>query len=494
MSAARLSSLVSEAGLRPEAQTGDAGVEWATADSRAVRAGSLFVCMPSKSTDTHGYLEAAKAEGAVAAVAHSSDGFARAVSLGLAAVWFPPTQPVFNVSVAKLVRGVFRDPSTAMRVVGVTGTNGKTTTAWMLRDALRAMGRKASYMGTLGFDPGGNRRELANTTPFPVETWQLLQEARLNGVQDFVMEASSHALYERRLAGVRFEVGVFTNLSQDHLDFHRDMEDYASAKRLLFTEYAELAGGEFRSAINVGDPVGARWVAEFGTTVAIGRDLLVTALEKSVSTLVLSASYRDVTREFRIGVGGTFNVWNATSALGALLAMGYILDESVLAMEHVTPVPGRFESVPTGRGFSVIVDYAHTDDALEKLLQSVRELQPGRIITVFGCGGDRDKSKRPKMARAASENSDVTVVTSDNPRTEDPEAIIADVVKGLVAGREATTVVDRREAVGRAVGLARDGDVIVIAGKGHEDYQIIGRTKHHLDDRELVRDALEVVA
>jgi UDP-N-acetylmuramoyl-L-alanyl-D-glutamate--2,6-diaminopimelate ligase len=178
MSAARLSSLVSEAGLRPEAQTGDAGVEWATADSRAVRAGSLFVCMPSKSTDTHGYLEAAKAEGAVAAVAHSSDGFARAVSLGLAAVWFPPTQPVFNVSVAKLVRGVFRDPSTAMRVVGVTGTNGKTTTAWMLRDALRAMGRKASYMGTLGFDPGGNRRELANTTPFPVETWQLLQEAR----------------------------------------------------------------------------------------------------------------------------------------------------------------------------------------------------------------------------------------------------------------------------------------------------------------------------
>jgi UDP-N-acetylmuramoyl-L-alanyl-D-glutamate--2,6-diaminopimelate ligase len=308
------------------------------------------------------------------------------------------------------------------------------------------------------------------------------------------MEASSHALYERRLAGVRFEVGVFTNLSQDHLDFHRDMEDYASAKRLLFTEYAELAGGEFRSAINVGDPVGARWVAEFGTTVAIGRDLLVTALEKSVSTLVLSASYRDVTREFRIGVGGTFNVWNATSALGALLAMGYILDESVLAMEHVTPVPGRFESVPTGRGFSVIVDYAHTDDALEKLLQSVRELQPGRIITVFGCGGDRDKSKRPKMARAASENSDVTVVTSDNPRTEDPEAIIADVVKGLVAGREATTVVDRREAVGRAVGLARDGDVIVIAGKGHEDYQIIGRTKHHMDDRELVRDALEVGA
>jgi UDP-N-acetylmuramoyl-L-alanyl-D-glutamate--2,6-diaminopimelate ligase len=189
-----------------------------------------------------------------------------------------------------------------------------------------------------------------------------------------------------------------------------------------------------------------------------------------------------------------FNVWNTTSSLAGLVALEYGLEDACRAMESVTPVPGRFESVPTGRGFSVIVDYAHTDDALAKLLQSVRELGPSRIITVFGCGGDRDKSKRPKMARAASANSEITIVTSDNPRTEDPGAIIADVVKGLVPGADCKTVPDRREAIELAVRLARDGDVVVIAGKGHEDYQIIGRTKHPMDDRQMARDAVAVLA
>jgi UDP-N-acetylmuramoyl-L-alanyl-D-glutamate--2,6-diaminopimelate ligase len=388
---------------------------------------------------------------------------------------------------------VFGDPSSAMRVVGVTGTNGKTTTAWMMRDALRALGRRAGYMGTLGFDPSGERRELANTTPFPVETWQLLHEAASARVEDLVMEASSHALFERRLFGVRFACGVFTNLSQDHLDFHGSMEEYEAAKLLLFTEYA---GPGFESAINVGDPVGLSWSKKLDVTVTFGApsaELVVEPLEKSLSSLVLRATYRGSESVFKIGVGGMFNVWNATSCLAGLLALGYDLDEACRAMESVTPVPGRFESVPTGRGFGVIVDYAHTDDALVKLLQSVRELAPSRIITVFGCGGDRDKSKRPKMALAASANSEVTIVTSDNPRTEHPLAIIEDVVKGLVPGAVCETVPDRREAIERAVQLARDGDVIVIAGKGHEDYQIIGRTKHPMDDRQMARNAVAVL-
>ena len=496
MTQRRLSSLVAEAGLRPEAQTGDAEVAWITADTRNMAHSSVFVCMPSRNTDTHSLLASAKEKGAVAAVAHSAAGREAATLLGLVAVLVAPEQPQFNSSVGALARAVFGDPSSAMRVVGVTGTNGKTTTAWMLRDALRALGRRASYQGTLGFDPDGTRRELANTTPFPVETWQLLHEAREKGVQDFVMEASSHALVERRLAGVRFEEGIFTNLSQDHLDYHRDMEDYAAAKILLFTEYARAAGPAFRSAINVGDPVGARWAARLDVTVSYGgegADLKVRALEKSVSSLALEAVFRGSLARFEIGVGGTFNVWNATSALAGLLAMGIDLDVAAQGMERVTPVPGRFESVPTGRGFSVIVDYAHTDDALTKLLQSVRELGPRRVITVFGCGGDRDKTKRPKMARAASENSDVTIVTSDNPRTEDPETIIAEVVKGLDAGKESETIVERPKAVRRAIEIARDGDVVVIAGKGHEDYQIIGRTKHPMDDRALARDALEAL-
>jgi UDP-N-acetylmuramoyl-L-alanyl-D-glutamate--2,6-diaminopimelate ligase len=451
--------------------------------------------MPSKSTDSHAYLAEAKSSGAVAALVHSEEGMSRALGLGLAAVSVPLDQPGFNIACGSLARSVFDDPSSRLRIVGVTGTNGKTTTAWMMRDALAAMGRRAGYMGTLGFDPGGTRRELANTTPFPVETWQLLHEAEGAGVQDFVMEASSHALFERRLFGVKFACGVFTNLSQDHLDYHRDMEDYAAAKLLLFTEYA--LDESFVSAVNVGDPVGQRWAGQIKVTVtfgAEGADLEVTATEKSVSSLRLLARFQGAERAFSIGVGGLFNVWNATSSLAGLLALGIRLEDACKAMESVTPVPGRFESVPTGRGFSVIVDYAHTPDALEKLLASVRELSPQRVITVFGCGGDRDRTKRPKMARAASANSDVTIVTSDNPRTEDPEAIVQEVVGGLMPGAVCETWIDRREAITRAVSLARDGDVVVIAGKGHEDYQIIGRTKHPMDDRQIAREALAVLA
>jgi UDP-N-acetylmuramoyl-L-alanyl-D-glutamate--2,6-diaminopimelate ligase len=494
MTTKRFTSLIGEAGLRPQAQSGEADVAWITADTRNCRPGSLFVCMPSQNTDTHALLGAAKQSGAVAALVHGPDGFHTAEGMGLAVAESTRSQPGFNVACGSLARAVFEDPSSRMRVVGVTGTNGKTTTAWMMRDALRTLGRRAGYMGTLGFDPAGERRELANTTPFPVETWQLLHEAASAGVEDLVMEASSHALYERRLHGIRFVCGVFTNLSQDHLDFHGTMEEYASAKLLLFTEYA---GPRFVSAINVGDPVGREWSGQFDVTVTFGSpdaELVVEPVEKEISSLVLRASHRGISTVFKVGVGGLFNVWNTTSSLAGLVALEYGLEDACRAMESVTPVPGRFESVPTGRGFSVIVDYAHTDDALAKLLQSVRELGPSRIITVFGCGGDRDKSKRPKMARAASANSEITIVTSDNPRTEDPGAIIADVVKGLVPGADCKTVPDRREAIELAVRLARDGDVVVIAGKGHEDYQIIGRTKHPMDDRQMARDAVAVLA
>ena len=310
------------------------------------------------------------------------------------------------------------------------------------------------------------------------------------------MEASSHALAERRPSGVRFEVGVFTNLSQDHLDFHGTMEEYEDAKQLLFTEYAERAGSEFRSAINVGDKVGLKWADIRPPTItfgAPGADLECDATEVSVDSILLHASFREDERDFRVGVGGLFNVWNAASSLATLLAMGFTLGESVEGMESVTPVPGRFESVQNGRGFGVIVDYAHTDDALKKLLESARQLQPKRIITVFGCGGDRDRAKRPKMARAASENSDVTIVTSDNPRNEDPLQILHEVEQGLVSGKTWESIVDRRAAIHRAIDLAEPGDIVVIAGKGHEDYQIIGDTKHPMDDREMAREALEAL-
>ena len=306
------------------------------------------------------------------------------------------------------------------------------------------------------------------------------------------MEVSSHALQERRVAGIGYAAGTFTNLSQDHLDYHSTMKEYAAAKRLLFTE---AAGEGFVSAINIGDPVGAAWNQERTATTsygAPGADLTLQARSMKIDSLDLTAEYEGQVQKFTVRLGGRFNVWNVESALATLLALGYGLSESCEALGTAASVPGRFESIQNGRGIGVIVDYAHTDDALEKLLVSVRDLEPNRVITVFGCGGDRDRTKRPKMAKAASENSDITVVTSDNPRTEDPQEIIADVVEGLMPGKESYTVSDRREAVAKAIGIAQPGDVVVVAGKGHEDYQIIGREKLPMDDRDLIREALEV--
>lgn len=472
---------------------GDAEASAVVADSRQNVDGAVFVCMPSASRDTHAFLDQVRAKGAVAAICHSAEGFELAKSLGMASAWCAPS--AMNRVAGRVCSACYQDPSGQMRVVGITGTNGKTTTAWMLRDALRALGRRSAYLGTLGFQGPEPLRELANTTPYPVELYHLLDEAVKGGIQDLVMESSSHALEERRLEGVRYDVGVFTNLSQDHLDYHGTMEAYAASKKRLFTEYAEESGKPYIAVLNQADKYAQSWlptltcrVMTFGTPES---DLVVDVKQVTVDQIRLQARFAGETVEVNLQVGGLFNVENASAALGAMLALGAPFHEACQAMTKVTPVPGRFESVPNEQGIGVLVDYAHTPDALTQLLASVRALQPKRVITVFGCGGDRDRSKRPKMAEAVSQASDLCVVTSDNPRTEDPAQIIADILPGLLPGVPHLTVPDRRQAVQEAIRRAAPGDVVVIAGKGHENYQIIGRTKHHLDDRELAREALE---
>lgn len=476
---------------------GDPVVHSVSADSRTVGLHSLFVCMPSASRDTHEFLPDVVHRGAVAAIVHSPEGLALATRLGIAALLVEPVGSRFNFVVGRLCQAIFVDPTSRMRVVGVTGTNGKTTTAWMMRNALVAMGRRSAYLGTLGFQTEGEMRVLNNTTPFPVELWNLLSEAEAAGVQDFIMESSSHALYERRLAGVQYDVGLLTNFTQDHLDFHGTMEAYAAAKLLLFTEYAAANGKPFTGALNIADPLGESWARELPCRVlTYGRpdaDLVTEALDVRVDGIRLRAKFRGETAEMNLQVGGLFNVENAGSALAGLLALGHALEEAGTALEQVMGVPGRFEAIANDRGIGVIVDYAHTPDALDLLLKSARALSPRRIITVFGCGGDRDRSKRPKMAAVVSKNSDVSVVTSDNPRTEDPSAILRDVAVGLQAGAESVQIIDRREAIDHAIDIAEPGDLVVIAGKGHEDYQIIGRTKHPMDDRQMARDALTKV-
>jgi UDP-N-acetylmuramyl-tripeptide synthetase len=352
-------------------------------------------------------------------------------------------------------------------------------------------------LGTLGFHIDDEARELENTTPFAVQLFNLVAEARDRGMTALAMEVSSHSLAQQRVDGIDFDAAVFTNLTQDHLDFHGDMHSYAEAKKRLFTVLPAQSRKRFVAAFNINDPVGARWALEQnGPTVTYGvrnaeADLVGTPLAVLVDSIRMNLSYRG-DFDVQVPLGGAYNVENTLGAVAGVLALGVPLEAIAQALPNVHPVPGRFEAVRNDLGIGVIVDYAHTPDALEKLLDSVRSLTEKRVITVFGCGGDRDRTKRPKMARSASERSDLTVVTSDNPRTEDPDAIVHEVAVGILPGKEHLTIVDRAEAIGAAIHVAEPGDVVVIAGKGHENYQIIGRTKHHMDDRELARVAIHI--
>ncbi len=490
-----LSELFSEAGVTPDRLSGDVPIRRVCDDSRQAAPGDLFVCRPSMSGDSHRFFAEAVAKGASAVLAHSDEGFGKVVEAGVPAALVKDDGMRLSDALWRIAKTSFGNPSAKMRVFGVTGTNGKTTTTWILRDALAALGRKSAYLGTLGFQRPSGARELANTTPFAVETQGLLAEAATEGVEDFCMEVSSHALQERRSDGVEFDVAVFTNLTQDHLDYHGDMASYAAAKLRLFTDYPAQSSKPLASAINVDDSLGRSWASElklpvvtfsrFQESADVRSDFESTSVDRNELGIVV----RGERRILSVPLGGDYHIWNVLAAAAALAAAQVPASDIFEALPKIRPVPGRFEAVPNGRGFGILVDYAHTPDALEKLLKGARPYG-NRIITVFGCGGDRDRDKRPKMARVASELSDVTIVTSDNPRTEDPHAIIAEILPGIVAESDHLAIADRPEAVAHAIRIAMPGDVVVIAGKGHENYQIVGRTKHPMDDRELARDAL----
>lgn len=490
-----LAALLAEAGVLTDDVSGDGPVSGIASDTRKVKQGDLFVCMPSASRDTHEFLPEVAQSMAGAALTHSDAGYDWAISLGLPSILVRNEGLNFNEALWRLAKVLAGKPSAKMRVVGVTGTNGKTTTTWLIRDALRALGRKASYLGTLGIQTPVSERELSNTTPFSVELNDLLNEALEAGTEDLAMEVSSHALYERRSDGVEFDAAVFTNLTQDHLDFHGTMESYAEAKLRLFTDLPKQSSKRFIGAINVDDRTGFSWKSRIAVPLITfgfkSGDLRGEAKDVRVDGLRLRLAHKGQQAELSSNLGGSYNLENCLSATAGLLALGYSLEDAVRGLTAARRVPGRFEAVSNERGIGILVDYAHTPDALEKLLAAVRPLTQGRIIVVFGCGGDRDRTKRPKMANAVSSHADLSVVTSDNPRTEDPFAIVREVEAGIVPGSESKTIVDRREAVAFAIAEAKPGDVVVIAGKGHENYQIIGKTKHPMDDRELAREALK---
>lgn len=464
-----------------------------TDDSRQVEPGVLFVAVQGERVDGHRFIPQVLQAGAAALVVQQPQPQGRV--------------PVIRVKDSRRLLGLLGSrfygvPSSRLRLVGVTGTNGKTTTTYLAQRVLESSGRKVGLIGTVAYQIGELSVPASHTTPGALELQALLGRMVSAGMNTAVMEVSSHALALDRTIGCEYDVAVFTNLTQDHLDFHRDMEDYFLAKLRLFTG---LAAGEQkpskRAIINVDDPWSERirkatavplWTYGIkGAAELRAEDLRLSA---SGTTFAVATPYGRATVESRLV--GEHNVYNALAAIGVGLQEGLTLDLACQGIASVGNVPGRFERVEVGQPFTVVVDYAHTEDALVRLLSAAQALRPGRIITVFGCGGDRDRTKRPKMGRVAVEGSDVVVLTSDNPRTEHPQAILHEVEVGVKeALRQRPQVryhliADRRQAIKTAVQEAQPGDMVVIAGKGHEDYQIIGTTKLHFDDREVAREAI----
>jgi UDP-N-acetylmuramoyl-L-alanyl-D-glutamate--2,6-diaminopimelate ligase len=453
-------------------------------DSRRVEPGDLFFCIPGSKSDGHAFAEAAIARGAAGlCVEHELDVAAAQIVVADA-----------RKAMARIAASYYGHPSDRLTMVGVTGTNGKTTTTWLLESILAAAGRSAGLVGTIATRFDGSMRAGVRTTPESLDLQRLLAEMVGAGTDSVAMEVTSHALALNRVEAVRFESAAFTNLSQDHLDFHVGMDEYFEAKRSLFTP-----GRVRRGAINLDDPYGSKLMAMvdvpcIGFGVAGSADVRATNVDLGPRGSRLTVAFHGERLELSTALVGAFNISNCLAAAAAALQANIDPQHIADGIANLRAVPGRFESIDSGQPFSVVVDYAHTPDSLANVLGAARELaraRGGRVLCVFGCGGDRDRTKRPQMGAAARSHSDYVVVTSDNPRTEDPPSIIDEILTGLTERPPDAVIVDRRAAIEHAVMTARDDDVVVIAGKGHETVQEFADRTIPFDDRLVARDALE---
>jgi UDP-N-acetylmuramoyl-L-alanyl-D-glutamate--2,6-diaminopimelate ligase len=493
----RLADLLHAVPVELLAGSFDVPVRAIVADSRAVEPGDVFVCLPGYRSeggevraDRHDFIPMAVERGARALVVQRR-------------VAPPPGVTVVRVSdtwsaISRMACEFFGHPSLALTMIGVTGTSGKTSTTYFIESILAAAGLRTARFGTIEYRFGDAVVPAAQTTPEAPELQRLLRRAVDEGFQAVVMEVSSHALELRRVGGVAFDVAVFTNISQDHLNFHPDMHHYLRAKGRLFAELG--SGGKTATAVVNADDPSAGHIVEVnrGALLTFGVEHAADVTARDIETGLYGTRFTAVTPAGQVSIAlphlGDFHVHNALAALAAGSALRIDLGAMRRGLAAAPPVPGRFELVDAGQRFTVAVDYAHKPDALERLLRSARALHPRRIITVFGCGGDRDRGKRPIMGRIAAACSDMVIVTSDNPRSEAPEQIIADIMAGVreVAGAEARVRVepDRGRAIEAAIDAANSGDLVLVAGKGHETYQLFADRRIHFDDREQVRAAV----
>lgn len=477
-------------------QFADRRVKHITADSRKVTKGSVFVCLIGEHTDGHEYIGPAVKAGAVAVVAQDI----KRVPQGLL-----DTYPILRSNDTYKALGIlatkfYAKPGEKMQMIGVTGTNGKTTVTHLVERILAQTGKKVGLLGTLGFKSSDDNLydNTKHTTPMAVELQELLAKLAEEQYQSVVMEVSSHALDQYRVYGCDFDVAVFTNLTQDHLDFHKTMSNYCKAKAKLFSTLRPRSDSHKTAVINLDDESAQRFIEVCPT----GVDVITYSLNnpeakvraENLNYTIQGASFRCITPagsfDIQLKIAGQFGVYNALAAIATAVGLEISLETIKMALESVTGIRGRFEVV--AQQPAVIVDYAHTPDGLQNVLSAARIVTPpgGRLIAVFGCGGDRDASKRPKMGSIAEKSADLVVVTSDNPRTEDPQQIITDILTGIERFQSERMVVepDRKAAIHRAIDMARANDIVVVAGKGHEDYQILADRTIHFDDREVVQE------
>jgi len=471
----------------------DIDVTGVTSDSREVVSGSVFVAVSGAVADGLQFVPQAITNGATAIVSEASAPSGHDEKVNWVQV------PDARAALAALACAWNDHPSAKMKVVGITGTNGKTTTAFIVHALMEHVWTRAGLLGTVQVNDGEQVLAATHTTPGPVELQGILHRMADNDCRGVAMEISSHALEQKRTDGLQMDVAVFSNLSQDHLDYHGNMDGYFAAKRRLFELLETQAGSKKPTAvINVDDSYGQRLIEEFKDRLYIlsyGRgvhaDLRIGREVQTVRGTEFDIKYKERDYLVRTPYIGRFNVYNCAAALAAAIAAGIKPRDAVRALEEAPQVPGRMENVGSRDGSTVFVDYAHTPDALVNACAAMRELNPNRLITVFGCGGDRDRIKRPMMGAAAAEGSDFCIITSDNPRSEDPGAIIADIEKGM-AGKRYQSIPDRMEAIQTAVNLSEKGDVILVAGKGHETYQEISGERIDFDDRRAAYKAINL--
>lgn len=453
----------------------DREVSDVTDKTNKISEGCAFVCVVGARFDGHTFAQSALQGGAKAVIVSRDMGLKEQILVE------NPRQ-----AYAVMCRNFFNNAVSNLTVVGITGTNGKTTTAFVIKDILKAMGIESGLIGTVKNMVGEKEFHTELTTPDPYDMHALFKMMVDDNIKYCVMETSSQAFHQMRLAGIHFHTGVFTNLTQDHLDYHGTIEEYKACKKVLFYNCDN-------AVVNADDEASAYMVEDTGVNVK-SYGIKADADYKAESPELFSdrVEYTLNGEKVIFGIPGDFSVYNSLCAIGAVCALGFELKDVISAIGKAQSVKGRLELLKTDTDFGVIIDYAHSPDGLEKAIKAVRGFTKGRVITLFGCGGDRDKTKRPKMGRMATDLSDIVIVTTDNPRTEDPEVIIKEILIGTVGSKaEVVTVTDRTEAIKYAISIAKADDTVLLAGKGHETYQVIGKERIHYDEREVVAQILK---